>query len=85
MHQWIHNTSVTTQCVFSPPLRGSPPPPTNHIYVITCSTVEKLSKMAGNSASKPMKGAPPKLPCITIDWWRTALPWARDCVHTCSQ
>ena len=40
-HQWIHKTSVTTQCVFSPPLHGSPPPPTNHPYVFTCGTGEK--------------------------------------------
>ena len=40
-HQWIHKTSVTTQHVFSPPLCGSPPPPTNHPYVITCGTGEK--------------------------------------------
>ena len=40
-HQWIHKTSVTTQRVFSPPLRGSPPPPTNHPYVFTCGTGEK--------------------------------------------
>ena len=40
-HQWIHKISVTTQCVFSPPLCGSPPPPTNHPYVITCGTGEK--------------------------------------------
>ena len=30
--------------------RGSPSPPTNHPYIITCGTVEKLSKMVGNSA-----------------------------------
>ena len=54
-HQWIHNISVTTQRVFSPPFRGSPPPPANLPYVITCSAGEKLSKMAGNSASKPSK------------------------------
>ena len=70
-HQWIHKTSVTTQRVFSPPLRGSPPPPTNHPYVFTCGTGEKLSKMAGNSASKPSNRAPAELPCITIDWWRS--------------
>ena len=40
-HQCIHKTSVTTQRVFSPPLRGSPPPPTNHPYVFTCGTDEK--------------------------------------------
>ena len=40
-HQCIHKTSVTTQRVFSPPLRGSPPPPTSHPYVFTCGTDEK--------------------------------------------
>ena len=40
-HQWIHKTSITTQHVFSPPLCGSPPPPTNHPYVITCGIGEK--------------------------------------------
>ena len=64
-HQWIHKTSVTTQRMFSPPLRGSPPRPTNHPYVFTCGTGKKLSKMAGNSASKPSKRAPAELPCIT--------------------
>ena len=72
-HQWIHNTSVNTQGVLSPPLRGSPPPPTNpHPYI--CNHLwywwKKLSKMAGNSASKPSKRTPTELPCISIDWWR---------------
>ena len=64
-HQWIHKISVTTQHVFFPP------PLTNHPYVFTCGTGEKLSKMVGNSASKPSKRAPAELPCITIDWWRS--------------
>ena len=57
--------SVLDVC-FSLPLRGSPPPPANHPYVITCGTGKKLSKMAGNSASKPLNSTPNELPCITV-------------------
>ena len=32
---------VTTQCEFSPPLRGSPLPPNNHPFVITCGAGQK--------------------------------------------
>ena len=32
-HKWIHKTNVTVQRVFSPPLHGSRPPPTNHPYI----------------------------------------------------
>ena len=35
----------------NPPLRGSPPPPTLHLYISACGVDKKLSKMAGNSAS----------------------------------
>ena len=66
-----YEVSLLDVC-FPPPLCGSPPPPTNHPYVITCGIVEKLSKIAGNLASKPMKSIPNKLPCITVDWWRIA-------------
>ena len=45
-HQWIHKTSVTTQRVFSLPLRGSTPPPTNHPYVITCGTGSQVIQLA---------------------------------------
>ena len=38
----------------------------NHPYVITCGTGKKLSKMAGNSASKPLNCTPNELPCITV-------------------
>ena len=63
--------SVLDVC-FSLPLRGSSPPPANHPYVITCGTVKKLSKMAGNSPSKPLNSTPNELPCITVEWWRIA-------------
>ena len=56
--------SILDVC-FSLPLCGSPPPLTNHPYVITCGTGKKLSKMAGNSASKPMNSTPNESPCIT--------------------
>ena len=57
--------SILDVC-FSPPLCGSPPPPANHPYEITCGTGKKLSKMAGNSASKPLNCTPNELPCITV-------------------
>ena len=51
---------------FSLPLHGSSSPPANHPYVITYDTGKKLSKMAGNSASKPLNSTPIELPCITV-------------------
>ena len=57
--------------VFFLPLYGSPPPPANHPYVITYGT-GKSTKMAGNSASKPLNSTPNELPCITVEWWRIA-------------
>ena len=36
---------------------GSPPPPTNHLYVKTCGIDEKLSKMAGNSVNYSLKSS----------------------------
>ena len=41
--------------VFPLPLCGSPPPPTNHPYVISYHIGKKLSKVMDNSASKPLK------------------------------
>ena len=44
--------------------------PPHHPSIITCGTVEKLSKMAGNSASKPLNST---LSCIcnyVPDLWR---------------
>ena len=35
-------------------------------------TGKKLSKMAGNSASKPLNCTPNELPCTTVEWWRIA-------------
>ena len=72
--------SILDVC-FSPPLsRGSPPPPANHPYEITCGTGKKLSKMAGNSASKPLNCTPNELPCITVEWWRIA--WKKLCAFS---
>ena len=61
---------LTSSGVFSSPLpwlptttvaphhyRGSPPPPPNHSYASTCGIDEKLSKMAGNSASYSLKSS----------------------------
>ena len=63
-HQWIHNTYKCnyTACVF-PATCGFPPPP----YVVLVNRTSYVSKMTGNSASKPLKIAPTELPCITID------------------
>ena len=72
-HQWIHNTSVTTQRVFSLPFCGSLPLLTNHFYVITCGTSKKLSKMVSNLASKALKRICIELRTlytVTIDRWR---------------
>ena len=56
-------------CVFSPSLHtNSPLPPSNHPYVITRGTGKKPSKMAGNSAIKPLQSTPNELPCITVEW-----------------
>ena len=72
---------VTTSRIYVfPATSWLPTPPTNHPYVITCGIGEKLSKMAGNSTSKPMKSIPNKLPCITVDWWRIA--WKTLCAFS---
>ena len=42
--------------------------------------VKKLSKMAGNSASKPLNSTPNELPCITVEWWRIA--WKKLCAFS---
>ena len=62
---------------FSPPLRGSPPPPANHPYGITCGTGKKLFKMA---ASRPLNSTPNELPYITLEWWRIAWPEEVLCI-----
>ena len=49
---------VNTYMCFPPPLCGSP---ANHLYVITCGTGKKNSKMAGNSTSKPLNSTPNEL------------------------
>ena len=49
---------------------GSPQPLTSHTYVITCGIGKKLSKVAGNSASKLLKSTSIELSCITTDLWR---------------
>ena len=53
---------------FSPTLRDSPLPPANYPYVITSDTGKILSKMVGNSTSKPLNSTPNELPCITVEW-----------------
>ena len=68
---------------FSSPLCGPPLPLANHPYVITCGTGKKLSKVVGNSVSKPLKSTPNKYTKYTkytieeytkytIEWWRIA-------------
>ena len=42
--------------------------------------VKKLSKMAGNSASKPLNSTLNELPCITVEWWR--ITWKKLCAFS---
>ena len=57
---WIHSVCFPRHFV------AHQPPLCNHLWYWW----KKLSKMVGNSASKPSKRTPTELPCITIDWWR---------------
>ena len=53
---------------FVAPHHPQPTTPMESLVVL----VKKLSKMAGNSASKPLNSTPNELPCITVEWWRIA-------------
>ena len=54
------------------------PQPTTPMELLVV-LVKKLSKMAGNSASKPLNSTPNELTCITVEWWRIA--WKKLCAH----
>ena len=43
--------------------------------------VKKLSKMAGNSASKPLNSTPNELPYITVEWCGRSSVHSRDTQH----
>ena len=60
-------------CHFVAPHHPQPTTPMKSLVVL----VKKLSKMAGNSASKPLNCTPNELPCITVEWWRIA--WKKLC------
>ena len=61
---------------FVAPHHPQPTTPMKSLVVL----LKKLSKMAGKSASKPMKTIPNKLPCITVEWWRIA--WKTLCAFS---
>ena len=61
---------------FVAPHHPQPTTPMKSLVVL----LKKLSKMAGKSASKPMKSIPNKLPCITVEWWRIA--WKTLCAFS---
>ena len=53
---------------FVAPHHSQPTTPIKSLVVL----VKKLSKMEGNSASKPLNSTPNELPCINVEWWRIA-------------
>ena len=61
---------------FVAPHHPQPTTPMKSLVVL----VKKLSKMAGNSASKPLNCTPNELPCITVEWWRIA--WKKLCAFS---
>ena len=61
---------------FVAPHHPQPTTPMESLVVL----VKKLSKMAGNSASKPLNSTPNELPCITVEWWRIA--WKKLCAFS---
>ena len=61
---------------FVAPHHPQPTTPMESLVVL----VKKLSKMAGNSASKPLNSTLNELPCITVEWWRIA--WKKLCAFS---
>ena len=55
------------------------PQPTTPMELLVV-LVKKLSKMVGNSASKPLNSTPNELPRITVEWWRIA--WKKLCAFS---
>ena len=70
------------KCVFPWHFVATLTTPSQPPYVITCGTGKKLSKMAGNSASKPLNSTPNELLCITVEWWRIVWEKARSSMHS---